>query len=314
MNASLVQFGILNILFALVFSPLFMGIIKKIKALAQGRRGPPLLQAYYNIRKLLKKETVYSTNSSWVMRTTPYINMAVMCTAAIFVPLAAMPGTAWDAANIILFLYLLALAKFFMALSGLDAGSTFGGMGSSREMTLSAIIEPVIIIVFAALAFAMNTINLHEMFIISLVSQALLTNPVVILIGISLFIILIVETARIPVDNPETHLELTMVHEAMILEQSGKNLAMMEWSHAIKQLLLMGIIINIIYPFGLTADFAAKALGISALLFLFKATVLSVIVGLFESSIAKSRLFRLPSLFMMALFFSLITILVEVFA
>ena len=205
------------------------------------------------------------------------------------------------------------MAKFFMALSGLDAGSTFGGMGSSREMAISALIEPVIIVVFAALAFAFKTINLPDMFRGALASNVLV-DPVLILISISIFIVIIVESARIPVDNPETHLELTMIHEAMILEQSGKNLAMMEMSSAMKQLLLMGVLINILVPWGLTSDFSAPSILISLGAFILKAVVLAVIIGLFESSCAKSRLFRLPGLFAVALFLSIITLIIEVFA
>ena len=202
--------------------------------------------------------------------------------------------------NIILFLYLLAMAKFFMALAGLDAGSTFGGMGSSREMAISALIEPVIIVVFAALAFAFNTVNIPDMFRGALASNVLV-DPVLVLISISIFIVIIVESARVPVDNPETHLELTMVHEAMILEQSGKNLAMMELSSAMKQLLLMGVLINILVPWGLTADFTVPSILISLGAFLVKAVVFAVVIGLFESSCAKTRLFRLPGLFAIAL-------------
>jgi len=216
--------------------------------------------------------------------------------------------------NIILFLYLLALAKFFMALSGLDAGSTFGGMGSSREMTISAMIEPITIVVFAALAFVLKTLNMHVMFLNILKTDILFSNPVLILASFSIFIILIVETARVPVDNPETHLELTMVHEAMILEQSGKNLLLMEWSHAIKQLLFMGILINILFPWGIVTTLSIYGIVISIILFMIKTSILSVIVGLFESSCAKSRFFYLPNLFMIALFFSLLTIIIEVFA
>jgi formate hydrogenlyase subunit 4 len=205
------------------------------------------------------------------------------------------------------------MAKFFMALSGLDAGSTFGGMGSSREMAISALIEPVIIVVFAALAFAFKTISLPDMFRGALASNVLI-DPVLILISISLFIVIIVESARVPVDNPETHLELTMIHEAMLLEQSGKNLAMMEMSSAMKQLLFMGILINILVPWGLTQDFTVSAILISLAAFILKAVVLAVVIGLFESSCAKSRLFRLPGLFAIALFLSLITLIIEVFA
>ncbi len=309
-----IYYGLLNIVFAVAVSPFFMSLIKKVKAFAQGRRGPPLLQTYYNLWKLMKKEVIYSSNSSWVMRLTPYVNIAVLIIAALFVPLVFIPQPIWAAANVILFLYLLALAKFFMALSGLDAGSSFGGMGSSREMTLSALIEPITIMVFAALAFVLKTTNLHGMFLEILKSNILFSNPVLILIAISMFIVLIVETARIPVDNPETHLELTMIHETMILEQSGKNLALMELSHAIKQVLFMGILINIIFPWGIATELTLAGALVAAAIFFIKASALSVIIGLFESSFAKSRLFHLPDLFMIALFFSVITILIEVFA
>jgi formate hydrogenlyase subunit 4 len=309
----LLVYGILNVLFVLFVSPLFISIIKKVKAHAQRRQGPSILQTYRNLAKLLKKETVYSTNSSWIMRATPYVNMAAILVASLFVPMLVIPEHTNLLGNIILFLYLLALAKFFMALEGLDAGSTFGGMGSSREMSISALIEPIVIVVFAALAFAFNTVNIPEMFGGALASNVLI-DPVLILIAISLFIIIIVESARIPVDNPETHLELTMIHEAMLLEQSGKNLAMMELSSAMKQMLLMGVLINILVPWGLTADFSAPAILVSLAAFLVKAVILAVIIGLFESSCAKSRFFRLPGLFAIALFLSIITLIIEVFA
>ena len=310
---TLISYSVLNLLFVLLISPLFISLIKKVKAYAQGRKGPSLLQTYRNLAKLLKKETIYSKNSSWIMRATPLVNIAALLVASLFVPLLFIPQTNDLVGNIILFLYLLAMAKFFMALSGLDAGSTFGGMGSSREMAISALIEPVIIVVFAALAFAFKTINIFDMFRGSLISNVLV-DPVLVLISISIFIVIIVESARVPVDNPETHLELTMIHEAMILEQSGKNLAMMELSSAMKQLLLMGMLINILIPWGLTQDFTAPAILISLGAFVLKAVVLSIVIGLFESSCAKSRLFRLPGLFALALFLSVITLIIEVFA
>ncbi len=309
---TLIAYGILNTIFVLLISPLFISLIKIVKAHAQQRRGPPILQTYRNLFKLLKKETVYSTNSSWIMRATPLVNIAAILVASLFVPLLVIPQSNDLVGNIVLFLYLLAMAKFFMALSGLDAGSTFGGMGSSREMAISALFEPVIIVVFAALAFAFKTISLPEIFRGALASNVLI-DPVIVLISISIFIVIIVESARVPVDNPETHLELTMIHEAMILEQSGKNLAMMELSSAMKQLLLMGLLINILVPWGLTQDFTIPALLISLGAFVLKAVVLAVVIGLFESSCAKSRLFRLPSLFAIALFLSLITLIIEVF-
>jgi formate hydrogenlyase subunit 4 len=313
MNLTLIEYGLLNVLFTVLVSPLFISLIKKVKAYAQKRKGPPLLQTYWTLAKLLKKETVYSKNSSWIMRVTPLVNIAVLLVASLFVPLIVIPQPTDLVGNIILFIYLLALAKFFMALSGLDAGSTFGGMGSSREMAISALIEPVAIVVFAALAFAFKTTNIPDIFRGALASNVLI-DPIIILISVSLFIVLIVESARVPVDNPETHLELTMVHEAMVLEQSGKNLALMELSSAMKQLLLMGLLINILFPWGLTTDFSVPAILISVGAFAIKSVVLAVIIGVFESSCAKSRLFRLPGMFALALFLAIVTLIIEVFA
>jgi len=309
-NTSFVVYGCLNTVVILLLSPLMMGLIKKVKAYAQRRKGPPLLQTYYHLEKLFKKESVYSSNSSVIMRVTPWVNIVFMLAASLFVPVIFIPDPVSGIGNVILFLYLMVAAKFFMALAGLDAGSTFGGMGSSREMNFSAIVEPVVIIVFAALAFVLQTTSLHEMFAAT-VDSSVVSNPTLILISIALFIVLIVETSRIPVDNPETHLELTMIHEAMILEYSGPNLALMEVSHAIKQTLLMGILINILVPWGLATEMTAGGIGVGIAMFAAKALVLAVLVGVFESSIAKLRLFRLPMLFAMAYTFSFLTILFE---
>ncbi|NMB79602.1 MAG: hydrogenase [Methanomicrobiales archaeon] len=311
MNASFVLYMILNTLLVLALAPLFISLIKKVKAATQGRAGPPLLQTYATIVKLLKKEVVYSPNSSWIMRVTPYISMAAILVAALFVPLAFVPEEVGGIGNIILFLYLLALAKFFTALAGLDAGSSFGGMGSSREMSISAIIEPTTIIVFAALAFVFKTLSIFGMFS---TSAGGFPAPTLILMGISLFIIIIVETSRIPVDNPETHLELTMIHEGMILEQSGRNLALMELSAAIKLTVLMALLINLLAPFGLATTLTAAGILLAAVLFLIKAGILAIIIGLFESSMSKMRFFRLPNLFAMAFFFSTLVIIIEVFS
>jgi formate hydrogenlyase subunit 4 len=313
MNVSFLLYMIVNTLFVVAIAPLFISLIRKIKAATQGRAGPPLFQTYANLMKLLTKEVVYSPNSSWIMRITPLLNMAAILVAALFVPLVFVPEIIGGIGNIILFLYLLALAKFFMALAGLDAGSSFGGMGSSREMSISAIIEPTTIIVFAALAFVFRTLNIFEMFSASSTAGGF-PAPTLILIGISLFIILIVETSRIPVDNPETHLELTMIHEGMILEQSGRNLALMELSAAVKLTVLMALVINLILPFGLVTTLTLAGFVLAAALFILKAGVLAVVIGLFESSMAKMRFFRLPNLFAMAFFFSTLIIIIEVFS
>ncbi|NLO77803.1 MAG: hydrogenase [Methanomicrobiales archaeon] len=303
---------VINTAVVLLVAPLFMSLLKKVKAKTQGRQGPPLLQTYYMIAKLFQKEAICSPNSSWIMRVAPYMNMAAILIAALFVPLVFVPGSVGGIGNIILFLYLLTLGRFFMALGGLDAGSAFGGMGSSREMSIAAIIEPTTIIVFAALAFAFKSLNIFDMVFASAATSVLAT-PTLILIAISLFIILIVETGQVPVDNPETHLELTMIHEGMYLEQSGRNLALMELSSAVKFTLLMALITNLIFPIGIALTLTVAGIMIAVVLFVIKASVLTVIIGLFESSIAKTRFFQLPNLFTMAFFFSTLIIIIEVF-
>jgi len=313
MSPEFILYLVINTAVVLGIAPLFISLIKKVKAWTQGRRGPTVFQTYFMLAKLVKKEVIYSPHSSWIMRVTPIVNIAAILVAALFVPLVFVPEPVGGIGNIILLLYLLALAKFFMALAGLDAGSSFGGMGSSREMSISAIIEPTTIIVFAALVFVFKTLNIFEMFTRS-AAAGTLSTPTLILTGISLFIILIVETSRIPVDNPETHLELTMIHEGMILEQSGSNLALMELSAAVKLTLLMALLINLIVPFGLATTLTATGLILALILFLLKGCILAGVIGLFESSMAKMRFFRLPSLFAMAFFFSTLIIIIEVFS
>ncbi|MBI2661585.1 NADH-quinone oxidoreductase subunit H [Candidatus Woesearchaeota archaeon] len=312
MNELLI-YSVLNILAVILISPFFMGVIKKIKAWCQGREGQPLLQQYYNLIKLLRKESVVSSTSSWITRATPYVNVAALITAALFVPVLFVPSGSTLFGNLILMLYLLALAKFFMALAGLDAGSTFGGMGSSREMAFSAILEPVIIIIFLALAFMFKTPNLFEIFRQASAVGILYAKPLLILLMVSLFIVLIAETSRVPVDNPETHLELTMIHAGMVLEQSGKYLGMMELSHAMKQTLLMAVLINILVPIGFSTALSFYSIAISFAAFMAKGTALAAVIGIFESSIAKLRLFRLPVMFMVAFFLAFLTIILEVY-
>ncbi len=310
MTISFIIYFVLNTLFVLLVSPFFMGLIKKVKARLQGRRGQPLWQPYFLLFKLLKKENVFSLDSSFISRTAPYINLVFLLAASLFVPLTFIPAATFGIGNIILFLYLMVTAKFFMALGGLDAGSAFGGMGSSREMTISAIFEPVVIIVVAALAFVLKTVNIHQMFAATL-QASILTNAALLLISVALFVVLITETSRIPVDNPETHLELTMIHEAMVLEASGPNLALMELSHAIKNTLLMGLLINVLIPWGLATTLNPAAIILAVVAFCLKGSLLAIVVGVFESMMAKSRLFNLRTLFILAFSLAFLTIVFE---
>ena len=306
-----VLYSFLNVLIILVISPFYMTLIKKVKARAQRRAGPPLLQGYWNLVKLFRKEVIYSDYSSIISRIAPFATLAIMIVAALMVPIIWIPAAEPFTGNIIIFLYLLTTGRVLLALLGLDAGSTFGGMGSSREMSLSAVIEPTTVVVFAAMAYVMGTLSISGMFrhATDLFPGM---SPTILLISVSLFILIIVETGRIPVDNPETHLELTMIHEGMVLDTSGRNLALFELAHAVKQTLLMALLLNILIPFGVTEELSVLAIAGGFIIFLIKGAGLSLLIGLVESSFAKMRFFRLPNLFMMAFFFSVLTIFTEV--
>jgi formate hydrogenlyase subunit 4 len=304
---------IVNTFFVLLVSPFLAGLVRKVKAVTQGRRGIPLLQNYFLLAKLLKKETLYAASASFVTRVTPLLSLTFIMVASLAVPLVFIPGPIAGLGNVILFLYLLVAAKFFMALAALDAGSTFGGMGSSREMAISAVIEPGVILVVGAAAFTLHTLDIPTMFT-EAASLSPFGNAALLLISISLFIVLVTETSRIPVDNPETHLELTMVHEAMLLEYTGPNLALMEASHAVKQTLLMGLVINLLFPLGIASMLTPAGLLVGAAAFFGKAVVLAVIIGVFESLTAKWRLFSLPKLFVLAYSLAFLTIVIELLA
>jgi formate hydrogenlyase subunit 4 len=275
---------------------LLVGTIRKAKARLQGRRGAGVLQPYRDLRKLLLKETVISENTSWIFRFTPYVVIGTMFLAALVMPVLTTSGSLRFVGNIILLMYLFLLGTFFLALAGLDAGSSFGGMGASREMAIAALAEPTVMIAIFAMALRAGTTGLNEMISYSAADPLLLLNPSYLLAFSSLFIVALAETGRLPVDNPSTHLELTMIHEAMILEYSGRYLALIEWAAAIKLFLFLTLLGNIFLPWGIARTLEPGALFASAVAFTLKLAVLAMGLALLETGVAKLRLFRVPAL------------------
>jgi len=286
-------------------APLLVGVIRKTKARLQGRRGADVRQPYRDLRKLLIKEVVISENTSWIFRLTPYVVMGSMLLAALIVPVLTTADAFPLAGNIILLMYLFLLATFFLALAGLDAGSSFGGMGSSREMAVAALAEPTVMIAIFAIALRAGSTGLGEMISRSVSDPLLLLNPGHLLAFFSFFIVALAETGRLPVDNPATHLELTMIHEAMILEYSGRYLALIEWASAIKLFLFLTLLGNIFVPWGIAATSQPGAVAAGLLALVIKLGFLAVSLAILETSVAKLRLFRVPELltgsFMLAL-------------
>lgn len=298
---------IIQLIIVLLVAPLFTGIIKKLKALIQHRKGAPVLQLYFDIYKLFKKDVVASETASWVFGATPYIYFITVLSAFIFVPVVPGLFSFGFAGDAIMIVYMLALGRFFMALSGLDTGSSFGGMGSSREMMISALVEPAFIVSIFTIGLnaKAGATSIQRIYDASVQQGFALINPVYILIFAAMLIIIIAETARIPVDDPATHLELTMVHEAMILEYSGRYLALIEYGSALKQLLLITIVVNVFMPFGASAVTAAGLLG-AILLYVVKVLIVTVIIGLIEINTVKLRIFSVPNLAAIAFILSVI--------
>lgn len=284
----------------LLLAPLVSGVIKKLKAALQMRRGPGILQPWYDVIKLLRKGMVISEHASWIFHATPYILFLTTLIVGLLVPLVSARVPLSFLGGVLAVIYLLALGRFFLALAGLDTASAFGGMGSSREMTLSAIAEPAMMLSIFTVAIAAGSTSLGEMTRVATSQEWRFLSPSQILAFAALFIVLIAETGRIPVDNPATHLELTMIHEAMILEYSGPYLALVEWAASIKQLVLMTLLINVFFPFGLATDWTPAAIVVSLGLFLAKLLMLSIAIVLVETTNAKLRLFRVPDLLSIA--------------
>ena len=276
----------------LAFAPLLAGYVRKVKALLVGRQGPPILQPYRDLLRLLRKEVVLAHSASWVFRAAPYLVFAATWVGAALVPTFATGLLFSYAADMIAIVALLGSARFMLALAGLDVGTSFGGIGSSREMMIASLAEPAMLMVVFTLSLLAGSTQLSSI-------AAYLQGPDVglrvslALALVALVMVAIAENARIPVDNPATHLELTMVHEAMILEYSGRHLALIEAASFVKLLLYVSVIGCVFAPWGIAAageGFAAYLTGLA--FYLAKLAVAGLLLAVFETSIAKMRVFR----------------------
>jgi formate hydrogenlyase subunit 4 len=300
-------FDILQLLIIPLLSPLAIGLVKKLKAKFQNRRGASVLQPYRDLRKLFSKDEVISEDASWIFRATPYIVFAVTIAVGALIPLFDLTSVAAPFGDLLTVVYLLAIGTFFMALAGIDTGSAFGGFGASREMTVSALAEGGLIFSFLVLALVAGSANLFSIADALRVADASALQPIVVA-GIAYFIVLLAENGRFPFDNPATHLELTMIHEAMIIEYSGKRLALMEWAAANKLFIFMTLGANLFFPWGLMHAFSPGALAAAIVVFILKMAVLCFAIAFIESTIAKFRFFRLPDLLIAAFILNIVAI------
>lgn len=294
----------------LAVSPLIVGLIRKVKARLQCRRGASLFQPYADLAKLFRKQPVVSTTTSWIFTATPYIVFSSTLTAGLLVPVFASQIPLNFAGNIIALVYLFALGTFFLILAGLDAGSAFGGMGSSREAIVASLTEPAAIMAIFAIALTAGSTNLSTIVHNTALLDGIVTDPSPHLMALAaLFIVTLAETGRVPVDNPATHLELTMIHEAMVLEYSGRYCALIEWASGIKLLVFLTLLANIFAPWGIATTLTPTALSIGLAVYLAKVALLAVVIGTIECMFAKLRLFRVTDLLGVAFILALLGLL-----
>ena len=295
MKPDLIAIGLQTVLL-LALAPLVTGCIRNWKARLQNRRGPRIVQPYFDLVKFLRKDMVISEHASWVFSAAPYLVFVSALMVGLMVPLVSVQAPLSLFGGVLVIVGLLALGRFFMALGGLDPASAFGGMGSSREMTIAAIAEPALMLALFTVAITVGSTDLSHIVTAEQQSGWDLLSPAHLMAFAALFIVLLAETGRVPIDNPATHLELTMIHEAMLLEYSGRYLALMEWGASVKQLVLMAILVNIFLPVGLASDSSVAQLALGLAAFVVKVLLLSAAVVWVETVNAKLRLFRVPDL------------------
>jgi formate hydrogenlyase subunit 4 len=301
----------IQMLLVLALAPLLTGFVRKVKAQLLRRKGPPLLQPYRDLLRLMRKEVVLAENASWLFRVIPYLIFAATWVAAALVPTFATGLMFSWSADLIAIVALRGSVRFFLALAGMDVGTSFGGIGSSREVMIASLAEPAMIMMVFTLALIAGSTQL------STVADFMLSPAVGLRVSlglalIALVLVAIAENARVPVDNPATHLELTMVHEAMILEYSGRHLAVIELAAYLKLLLYMSLLACLFVPWGLApAGAPAAALLVGAAAYVIKLAVGGFLLALFETSIAKMRVFRVPDFLGAALMLGLLATLLR---
>jgi len=277
-------------LLALLLSPLLLGVINRTKAFFAGRNGQPLFQAYFDLWKLLHKGAVYSRTTTWIFRAGPIVGLAAVMTCLALTPLGGVPALMAFRGDLVLFACLLGLMRFFTVIAALDTGSAFEGMGASREVQFSALAEPALLLALAAIARPAGSFSLSEMYSPGAGGNWLQTGPALLLAAAALLVVLLAENARIPVDDPNTHLELTMIHEVMVLDHGGPDLAYILYGTALKLWVLGALLLGALLPLDPANLWRNLLCAVGGQL------LVALIVGVIESTMARLRLLVVPQL------------------
>jgi len=302
-----ILFWTIQILFVPAVSPLMIGIIRKFKAMFQKRIGASIFQPYKDIIKLLNKDEVISKDASWIFRFAPYIIFCISILIGASIPIFTTSFSGLPTSEIIVVVYTLAIGTFFLALAGMDVGGAFGGFGSSREMTISAFAEGGLIFSLLTIALISGSTNLFNISNNILLIQGKSIISLILAMG-GFILILLAETKRFPFDNPSTHLELTMIHEAMTIEHSGKKLALLEWAAANKLAIFSILLINMFFPWGIATNFDILSIMVGFVSLIVKILIVLFGIAFLESTIAKFRFFRLPDLLLDAYIINILAI------
>lgn len=301
MNAGVISW--LNPLLALALSPLLLGIVNRTKAFFSGRCGPGVLQLYYDLAKLLRKGAVYSRTTSWVFRFGPVVGFAALVLTAALVPMASIPAPLAFEGDIIVLASALALSRFVTVTAALDTGSSFEGMGASREAVFSALAEPALFIALAVLAKVTGAFSLSALYLSLDFSVWIVCGTSLVLVFSALVIVFLTENARIPIDDPNTHLELTMIHEAMVLDHGGPDYAFILYGAALKFWVLGTLVVQLIFPFHSQYPWLDLAGYLSGMF------IMTVAVGVIESTLARLRLLRIGQLLVGALTLAVVALM-----
>jgi formate hydrogenlyase subunit 4 len=300
--------AILQTLIFIAAAPLLAGWLKVVKCRLQNRTAPPLWQPYRDLRKLWIKQPIIPAPASWIFPAAPYVVFAATVLTAAIVPLIAVNLPTAQIADVFVLVGFFALGRAFLVLAGMDIGTAFGGMGSSREMTISSLAEPAMLMAMFTLAMSAHTTNISQA-IGYVLDSGIVLRPSFVFAMAGLMLVAVAETGRVPIDNPVTHLELTMIHEAMILEYSGRYLALIEWASQIKLMLYGVLIANIFFPWHIARDYSLAALRDGLLAITLKLAALAVLLALSETAFAKMRIFRVPEYLSFAYLLSVLGLL-----
>jgi len=295
-TSNAVLLGVIQLVLVVIGAPLLVGVMRQVRARAEGRVGAGVLQPWRTLRKLHGKESIRPDGSSWVFTSAPPVLLASTLLIAVIAPFVSTASPAGGVGDLFTVVALLLVATVALALAGLDTGTAFGGMGASRALTVSALAEPTILVAGFALSVRVGSSNLAAIVEAALHTPALVFSPTSVLAAVALGVVIVAETGRLPVDNPSTELELTMIHESMSLEYSGRDLAMVELASALRLTLLLGLWANFFLPWGTALDSSPGALVLAATVFVLKVGLLGALLAAAELFMAKLRLFRVPEL------------------